>query len=452
MTGRLQALFARLFGQSVAGKILGASAIVAALSAGARLMAVARDLILAATFGLGETLDAFFIALMIYQFVISVFLVSFNGAFMPAFVATRERNGAREAAHLLRGVAALGLVLLIIVAILVMAGAPLYLPFLAHGFGPAQLGLTRQVVWLLGPFLLFSGAVTLWGAVINAGQKFALPAVTPALNAGISVVALLVFQREYGVLALAGGMAAGALVEAALLGYVLRRQGLPLLPSWRDAHVEVKGVAREYTASVAGAAIMASTVVVDQAMATWLGESAVSALNLGGKIVAFVLMLAAGSLSTAAIPYASQLAASGDASALRQLADRFLKWVMLTSVPLVALLVLTAEPLVTLVFQRGQFSAEDSSVVAAVHAAFALQIPFYVMNVLLLRVVAALRANHLIFQGAAVNLAVKVIANLVFMHYWGVVGIAAATTLVYLASFAFLYWRIRAISAQRAVR
>ena len=87
-----------------------------------------------------------------------------------------------------------------------------------------------------------------------------------------------------------------------------------------------------------------------------------------------------------------------------------------------------------------------------VHAAFALQIPFYVMNVLLLRVVAALRANHLIFQGAAVNLAVKVIANLVFMHYWGVVCIAAATTLVYLASFAFLYWRIRAISAQRAAR
>jgi putative peptidoglycan lipid II flippase len=450
MIGTLQALFGRLFGQSVAGKILGASALVAALSAVARLAAVARDLILAATFGLGDTLDAFFIALMLYQFVISVFLIAFNGAFMPVFVATRERSGRDEAAHLLRGIAALGLGLLVAVTLVVVAGAGLYLPFLAHGFGDAQLALTREVVWLLGPFLLFSGAVTLWGAVINAGQKFALPALTPALNAGISVAALLLFGRQYGVLALAGGMAAGALVEAALLGFVLRRQGLPVLPSWRKLHREVRSVAREYSASVAGAAIMASTVMVDQAMATWLGESAVSALNLGGKIVAFVLMLAAGSLSTAAIPYASQLAASGDAAALRQLADRFMKWVMLASIPLVALLALTAGPLVALVFQRGQFSAEDSAVVAGVHAAFALQIPFYVMNVLLLRVVAALRANHLIFQGAAINLAVKVVANLVLMQIWGVVGIALATTLVYIASFGFLYWRLRAMSARPA--
>ena len=93
MLRKLEALFARLFGASVAGKILGASALVAGLSALARLVAVARDLILAAQFGLGPTLDAFFIALMVYQFVIGVFLVAFNGAFMPTYVAVRTTEG-----------------------------------------------------------------------------------------------------------------------------------------------------------------------------------------------------------------------------------------------------------------------------------------------------------------------------------------------------------------------
>ena len=449
MLRKLEALFARLFGASVAGKILGASALVAGLSALARLVAVARDLILAAQFGLGPTLDAFFIALMVYQFVIGVFLVAFNGAFMPTYVAVRTTEGEAEANNLLRGIAGLGLVLLAIVTLVVALGASLYLPWLASGFGPEQIRLTGEIVWLLAPFLVFSGGVTLWGAVINAGQKFALPALTPALNAGISVAALLLFGREFGVLALAGGMALGAFAEALILGFVLVRRGMPLRPQWGGTHGQLRRVVREYGASVAGTAMMASTVVIDQAMATWLGDSQVSALALGNKVIAFVLMLAAGSLSTAAIPYASQLAAAGDAASLKALADRFLKWVLLATVPLVLLLVAFAHPIVAVVFQRGAFGAGDTDLVAAVHAAFAFQIPFYVMNVLLLRLIAALRANTIILQGAAINFVVNIVGNLVLMQVWGVVGIAVATVLVYVASFAFLYWRLRGLAGGR---
>ena len=198
MRRKLEALFARLFGASVAGKILGASALVAGLSALARLVAVARDLILAAQFGLGPTLDAFFIALMVYQFVIGVFLVAFNGAFMPTYVAVRTNEGEAASNNLLRGVSGLGLLLLVIVTAAVALGVWLYLPIIAPGFNAEQGVLTREIIWLLAPFLVFSGGVTLWGGVINAGQKFALPALTPALNAGISVAALLLFGREFG--------------------------------------------------------------------------------------------------------------------------------------------------------------------------------------------------------------------------------------------------------------
>ena len=86
---------------------------------------------------------------------------------------------------------------------------------------------------------------------------------------------------------------------------------------------------------------------------------------------------------------------------------------------------------------------------AAVHAAFAFQIPFYVMNVLLLRLIAALRANTIILQGAAINFVVNIVGNLVLMQVWGVVGIAVATVLVYVASFAFLYWRLRGLAGGR---
>ncbi len=447
MRQRLQAWLDFRLGTSAGARILGAGAVVAVLSGLARLVAVARDLVLAAQFGLGPELDVLFVALMLYQVVIGVFVGSASAAFLPTYVGVRGREGPAAAHHLLRGVGALGALVLLAMTLLVVGGAGLYLPWLAPGFDAAQLALGRHLVWLLAPLLLLSGATTLWGAVVNAGGRFAVPALTPGLNAAIGIAALLLFGPAFGVVALAAGMALGAVAEAAILAWFVRRRGVPLWPSWRRLHGEIRRVGAEYGAALGAAAMMASTLLIDTAMASWLGDAEVATLNLGSKVVGFVLLLAANSLATAAIPYASEVAASGGAPALKALADRFLVWLLPACLPAVALLVMLAEPVTALLFQRGAFTAADTARVAPVQAVLALQIPFYVASVLLLRFIAALRANAIIFQGAVINCAVNVVGNLVFMRFWGVAGIALSTVLVYVVSLGFLYWRLRRLAA-----
>jgi putative peptidoglycan lipid II flippase len=447
MNATLAAFATRLFSASVATRVLGASLLVAGLTALARLVAVGRDLLVAGLFGLGDALDTFFIALMVYQLSIAVFMVSFAGAFTPSFVAVRETEGPEAAARLLRGVVARAFTLLVLAALVLAGTADAYLPLLARGFPTEKLAATRVLLWQMAPFLVFSGMVALWGAVINAGRKFALPALSPALNAAVSIATLLTLRDGFGVAALALGLTAGAMAEAALLGWAVQRQGLPLLPAWRAPHPRQHVVLREYGPAVTAAALMALTVVVDQAMATWLGPRAVSAYNLGTKMVSFVLLLGAGSLSTAAMPFASRLAATGGSEDIARLALRLLPWVIVASAPVVAILVLTAQPLVALVFERGAFDAQDTALVADVHAAAALQIPFYVMNSLLVRLLAALNANRTILLGTLLALAVKIAGNLLAMEIWGVAGIMLTTTLVHAVLFGFLWWRLHATRA-----
>lgn len=448
MTPFAQRFSAYLAG-SVARRIVGAAGLIAVLTAASRLVAVARDMILAAQFGLGGTLDALFIVLTLYQFVQSVFLVALSGAFIPTFAAVRLDEGEAAADRLWRDSAGRALLLFVALAVIVAGAAPLYLPLIAGGLGP-DLALANRLVLLLAPFLVLSGAIALLGAVINTDRKFALPALTPAINSAIAIMLLLWQGERFGVAALAAGMTLGTAIETVVLARAVRRRGLSLRPRVATpAHPKVHDVRREYVASIAGTAMLAASVLVSQAMASGLGDRAVSALNLGGRVVFFVVLLVGTSLSTATIAHASDLAARGRTDELLPLADRFARWIMLATLPAGALLILLAEPLMRLVYQRGAFSSADTDLVAGVHSALVLQLPFYLANGMLVRMVAAAKANELLFQGAAISLAVTVAANYVLMQIWGVVGIAAAAAFAHLALFAFLRWRLAVTLRQR---
>jgi putative peptidoglycan lipid II flippase len=95
--------------------------------------------------------------------------------------------------------------------------------------------------------------------------------------------------------------------------------------------------------------------------------------------------------------------------------------------------------LIRIVFQRGAFTAADTTVVGHVQAFLSLQIPFYILGQLGVRLISALKRNSVLMVIAGVNLTLNVIFNLILMRYWGVGGIALSTSLVYVVSCTLIY-------------
>jgi putative peptidoglycan lipid II flippase len=95
--------------------------------------------------------------------------------------------------------------------------------------------------------------------------------------------------------------------------------------------------------------------------------------------------------------------------------------------------------LIRIVFQRGAFTAADTTVVGHVQAFLSLQIPFYILGQLGVRLISALKRNSVLMVIAGVNLTLNVIFNLILMRYAGVAGIALSTSLVYLVSCVLVY-------------
>jgi putative peptidoglycan lipid II flippase len=420
-------------------KIFNAAASVAVCSAIAALASTAKELAVARWFGRGDALDAFLIAFLLPSFLVNLVAGSFNAAMIPTFIEVRENEGSEAAQRLFSGVVVISLGLLVAVSVVVGILAPYFLPLLGSGFNPEKLMLTRRLLYALLPFIALSGLAVAWTAVLNAGEYFGLPALSAILTPLSIIAFLLLLGRTWGIFTLAIGTVTGVALQATVLGWLLRVRGVRLEPRWYGWDPSLRKVIGQYAPMLAGALLMGSTELVNQSMAAMLEPGSVAALNYARKVVSLFIVTGAIPLSTAALPYFSQMVANRDWSGCRRTLKTYTSSIALATVPITLGLVAFCHPLIRIVFQRGAFTAVDTKIVSRVLAFLSLQIPFYILANLGVRLVSALKRNSVLMVISGVNMVLNVIFNLILMRYAGVAGIALSTSLVYLVSCALVY-------------
>ena len=430
--------YRKLTSGSINRKIFGAAVTVALMTMLVKVAAVFRELVVAWRFGISDALDAFFIALLIPSFIISVVAESFNAALIPTYIRVREQEGNQAAQRLLSGTIVWSMGLLGVTTILILATAPLYLPYLASGFTPEKIDLTFHLLCAILPNVLLSGIIVIWSAVLNAGERFALAALSPITTSIITIILLLMFP-SWSVFSLAAGLVGGAALEISLLGVLLRKQGISLRPKWHGFDTHMQHVAKQYVPMIAGAFLMCSTLLVDQSMAAMLLPGSVAALNYGNRLVALPINIATQALGTAVIPYFSKMVAEQNWKGVRHTLKHYMRLIFFITVPLTVLIVIFSDLIVKIMLQRGSFTANDTYLVAQIQSFNALQIPFYVANILVVKLISALRANYILMYGSLINLTANIILNYLFMQKLGIAGIALSTSCVYMISFSFVY-------------
>ncbi|MDZ8184592.1 MAG: lipid II flippase MurJ [Nostoc sp. ChiSLP02] len=428
----------KLTSGSVNRKILSAAITVAFGTGLVKVMAALKEIVIAWKFGTGDELDAFLIALLVPEFIINVVAGSFNAALIPTYIRVREQQGIKAAQRLFSGATVWSLGLLGITTIFIVASAPQYLPQLASGFSAEKISLTFKLLCVISPIVMLTGVVTIWSAVLNAGERFALTALSPIITPIITIVLLLFGAKFWGVFALGVGLVGGAFLEITLLGIALRRQKVSLLPRWYGFDDNLRQVASQYAPMIAGGFLMCSTGIVDQAMAATLLPGSVAALNYGNRLTAFPITLMTQALSTAVIPYFSKMVAHEDWVGVSQTLKRYMKSIFAAALPIALLLIIFSEPIVKILFQRGLFTANDTQLVANIQAFNALQIPLRGPGILVVRFISATRSNQILMWGSGFNLTINIVLDYLFIQWLGVAGIALSTSCVYIFSFFFL--------------
>jgi putative peptidoglycan lipid II flippase len=418
----------------------------AAISVGAagiivKLVATAKEIAVASVYGRSDAMDAFLAAALIPSLLVNLISESMNQALVPTLVRVREQEG-RERAQQLLSNSMLWMCLFLGAASALMALlAHGFFPLIASHFPPAKLALSIRLFYGLLPIVLLTGIATNCAAILNTLDRFALPALAPAVISVSIVAGALCFGSRFGIWAMVYATLAGSLLHVVIVAWMMEAHGYSFRLRWHGMTEATREVAGQYGPVLLSSVVASGGLLVDQSMAALLPAGSVSALVYANRFVSVVLTLLAGAVSTAIVPYFSRMIAHHDWAGCRHTLRTWSLLTALASIPIAVLLIAGARPLVRVAYEHGHFGPGDTKIVASVLAMYAIQIPFYVTSRVYYRFIVAMRRTDLVLYCGTLNLGLDIVLNLILMHWFGVAGIALATSLWTISTFFFLwYW------------
>jgi putative peptidoglycan lipid II flippase len=435
-------------GGSVNRRIFRAAVSVGAAGILVKVVATFKEIAVAGVYGRSDAMDAFLAAALIPNLLINLISESMNQALVPTLIRVREQEGHERAQELLSSSMLWMCVLLAAASVAMAVGARGFFPLIASHFAPAKLDLAVRIFYALLPVVLITGIATNCTAVLNTFDRFALPALAPIVISVAIILGALLFAGRLGVWAIVYAMVAGSLIHAAVVTWMMDAHGYRFRLRWYGMTDAVREVGQQYGPVLLSSVVASGGLLVDQSMAAMLPAGSVSALVYANRFVSVVLTLLAGAVSTAVVPYFSTMIAHRDWAGCRHTLRTWAWLTGLISVPVALLLMAGAQLLIRVTLQHGAFGPADTAVVTKVLVMYAIQIPFFVCSRVFFRFIVAMRRTDLIFYCGAINLGLDVILNLVLMRWFGVAGIALATSLWTVSTFFFLWFWSRRLLAR----
>lgn len=344
--------------------LLKALATVSSMTLLSRILGFVRDFVIARAFGAGLATDAFFVAFRLPNLLRRLFAEgAFSQAFVPLLAEYRNRRGEAETKQLVDRVATLLFLVVMAVAALGIAGAPLLIYVSAPGFAADadKFALTVELTRITFPYILFMALVAFAAGILNTWSRFALPAFTPVLlNLAFIAMALLAAPWfDPPVLALAWAVFLGGTLQLAIQVPALKKIGMLPRFDWAPGDEGVRRVLKLMGPAVLGVSVAQISLLINTIFASFLPSGSVSWLYYADRLMEFPAGLLGAALGTILLPSLARAHASDSREEFSALLDWGLRLTLLLTLPAALALALLAVPLLATLFQYGAFSAHD---------------------------------------------------------------------------------------------
>jgi putative peptidoglycan lipid II flippase len=408
-----------------------------------RILGLARDQVLAAFFGAGSDMDAFVVAFRIPNLVRDLFAEgAMSAAFVPTFTRRLTLHGKDDAWHLANNLINS---LLLVTGATVIAGFVFARPLVTAYAGdfsrvPGKLELTISLTRIMLPFLTMVSLAAASMGMLNSLHHYFMPALSPAMF-NIATIAgaftLVPLMPSFGlppITAIAIAALIGGALQIAIQWPSLRREGFRyrLVLDLRDP-----GLHQVLVLMGPGTIGLAATQVslfVNTLLATSQETGAVSWLAYAFRLMYRPIGLFGVSIATAALPAVSRAAAVDDHAGTRRVVAQALGMTTVLCLPATFGLVILAEPIVRLLFERGRFSPADTASTAAALRWYAVGLLGYASVRVSSPVFYAIRQSKVPVVVSLYTIALSIVINVLLVHVMGFRGLALGTSLAVLAN------------------
>lgn len=405
---------------------------VSGLTLISRILGYIRDILIARYIGTGVIADAFFVAFRLPNFFRQLCAEgAFNNAFVPIFAGKLSVDGEEKAKNFAQNIFAIMLIFLVSICLLMIILMPYVMRLLAPGFVDDILQFEYVVTFgrILFSYLFFISLVALFGGILNSIGKFAAFAASPILLNITLISCLLFFNGDiYGTafnLSIAV-IVAGSLQLCWLLFFAYKNNFLLKIKKPKITP-DTKLLFKRMVPGVIGGGVMQINLWVNTLLATLI-PSAVSYLYFADRIVQFPLALIGTAMGTALLPNLSKSIRKQDFEGANKTQNKALELVLIFTLPATVGLIILGVDLVSLMFERGEFTALSSHLTAKALICYAFGLPAFVMIKIFAPSFFATGDTKTPVKIAIICLVVNVVVSLSLMNSLGHLALAIATS------------------------
>jgi putative peptidoglycan lipid II flippase len=432
--------------------------IVAAATLISKVFGLVRQMALAAAFGNGIAIEAFTYAYAIPGFLL-ILLGGINGPFHSAIVSvlTKEKDKSQTAPIVETITTIVGIVLLCVsVLIFCFAGHAIDIiaPNLTHSGDAVRGALVRQCaieqLQIMSAMAVLAGFIGIGFGTLSSADFYWLPSISPLLSSSTTIIGVGVLAIYLGSsiplpanALLAGKVLAGTTLIGAILQWLMQvitqwRVGLGTIkPRFEWRRQGVQDVLKILGPATFSSGTLQINLFIDLSFASGI-VGAASAMQYSGLLIQTPLGIISNIILVSLLPEFSRLA---DPQNWTQLKDRIRQGLILTGIammPLSAIMMALAFPIVKTVYQYGAFKTQDAQLVGSILIASSLGMFIFLGRDVLVRVFYALGDGSTPFKISMVNIFFNFLFDYLFWKPFGAAGITLSTVCINLISFSVM--------------
>jgi len=423
-----------------------------------RVLGLGREMLFAGLFGGSRWMDCFYLAYRVPNLLRDLFA---EGALSQAFVTTFSKkvksDGPEDAWVLANRMMTLAAVFMGVVSLVGIFAAPwiveLFTALSKSGttdrdYNPAEISLMIEMVRVMYPFIALVSLSALVMGMLNARDVFGMPALASCFfNIGSMTGGAAIgywMDPSWGPRSLVGfswGVVIGGVAQLVCQFPALRAVGYRFVADfhWKDSGI--RKILQLMGPAVIAASVTQVNVVVNSMFAYGVGEGAVSWLSYSFRLMQLPIGVFGVAVATVTLPALSRAAINGIGDDFAPTLVKGLKLVMFLVFPATVGLVVLADPIVSLLYERGKFSVLDRIATAGALQAYGCGLLFYAGLKVLQPAFYAIEKRWFPMIASIMALFVNIICNytFVFIFEWGHESLAFTTSIVASLNFLFLY-------------
>jgi putative peptidoglycan lipid II flippase len=338
--------------------------------------------------GAGASSDALMIALKIPNSFRRIFAEgAFNASFLPRFSKVLNKEGQNGANVFMSDVFSALLLILVPFSIVIIAIFPSFLTLFVSGFDALseKFGLTVALGRICFPYLIFISLASLFCGVLNAIDKFALPAAVFSLLNVFTATAFLIGYfldlshastvRVAAWFVLLSGIAQSYFVFASAV-----RHGFSVRFRFHCFSSRVKSVMKNMIPGIIGAGVWQLNMIVDTTISSYLPTGTITCVNVADRLNQFPLGTLGIALGSALLPSLSRFVGRKEYDKTARELENGMAFAFFPTLFATVVLTALSEQTTSVAFQRGMFGIEQVKVAASILAGFAVGLPAYTLT------------------------------------------------------------------------